>query len=221
MMGGPVSSELATPTGVSLLVNLAKEVVRFYPSMKPTGIGYGAGAKDFAEMPNILRIAVGERWDHQPLRDEIVVLETNLDDVTGEVIGNAVDKLLQEGARDVSVIPMFTKKNRPGHIIKIIADRTTAEHLSKVLMEETGTLGVRLYPCERHILNRETVPIEMEIREAKESINVKVARNRKGEILQIKPEYEEAKRLAKKTGKPLREIVDMVKMKARKALLGE
>jgi len=221
IMGGPVSAELATPTGVSLLVNLAKEAVRFYPSMKPTAIGYGAGTKDFIEMPNILRIMVGEALDYQLLRDEIVVLETNLDDVPGEVIGHAVDRLLQEGARDVSIIPMFTKKNRPGHIIKIIADRTAAEHLSKVLIEETGTLGVRLCPCKRHILNRETTLINMEIEGTKESINVKVSRTRKGEIIQIKPEYEEVKNLAKRTDKPLREIMDEVKMKARKALLGE
>ncbi|MFQ6086809.1 MAG: nickel pincer cofactor biosynthesis protein LarC [Candidatus Bathyarchaeia archaeon] len=220
LMGGPVDSELATPTGVSLLVNLAREVVRFYPSMKPTAIGYGAGTKDFAEMPNVLRITVGEPLDHQLLRDEIVVLETNLDDVTGEVIGHTVDRLLQEGTRDVSVIPMFTKKNRPGHIIKIIADRTTAEHLSQVLIKETGTLGVRIYPCERRILNRETIPINIEIGQIKELINVKVARNRKGKIVQIKPEYEEVKSLAEKTGKPLREIMDTVKTKARKVLFG-
>lgn len=221
IIGGPVNFELATPTGVSLLVNLAKEAVRFYPSMKPTAIGYGAGTKDFSEMPNILRITVGEALDYQLLKDEIVVLETNLDDVTGEVIGHAVDKLLQEGARDVSVIPMFTKKNRPGHIIKIIADRTTAEHLSKVLMKETGTLGVRIYPCERRVLNREIIQLNVEIAEIKESISVKVARNRKGKILQIKPEYEEVKGLAEKSGKSLREVMDMVKMKARKVLSGE
>jgi hypothetical protein len=221
IIGGPVSSELATPTGVSLLVNLAKEVVRFYPAMKPTAIGYGAGTKDFEEMPNILRIAVGEPLDYRLLRDEIVVLETNLDDVTGEVIGHAVNKLLQEGARDVSVIPMFTKKNRPGHIVKIIADRTTVEHLSKVLMEETGTLGVRIYPCERHILNRESISVNIEIEGIKASVNVKVARNRRGEIIQVKPEYEEVKSLAEKTEKSLREIMDRVKMKARKALFGE
>jgi hypothetical protein len=221
IMGGPVSSELATPTGVSLLVNIVQEVVRFYPPMTPTAIGYGAGTKDFAEMPNVLRITVGQLLDYQFLRDEIIVLETNLDDVTGEVIGHAVDKLLQEGARDVCVIPMFTKKNRPGHIIKAIADRTTMEHLIKVLIDETGTLGVRVYPCERRILNREIVPVKVEIEDAKESINVKVARNLKGEVLQVKPEYEEVKRIAKKTCKPIRQIMDEVKMKARKALLGE
>jgi hypothetical protein len=219
MIGGPVESELATPTGVSLLVNLAHEIVRFYPLMKPTAIGYGAGAKDFAEMPNVLRITLGEPFDYQLLRDEISVLETNLDDVTGEVIGHTVDRLLQEGARDVSVIPMFTKKNRPGQILKVIADKTGVERLSRILIEETGTLGVRIYPCERRILHRESIPIDILIDDVKELVNVKVARDGRGEIVKIKPEYDDIKRVADKTNKPLREITDLVRMKAREALL--
>jgi len=73
MIGGPIDSELATPTGVSLLVNLAHEIIRFYPPMKPSAIGYGAGTKDFAEMPNVLRITLGEPLDYQLLRDQIYV----------------------------------------------------------------------------------------------------------------------------------------------------
>jgi uncharacterized protein (TIGR00299 family) protein len=219
MIGGPIESELATPTGASLLVNLAREVIRFYPLIKPTAIGYGAGTKDFAEMPNVLRITLGESLDYQLLKDEISVLETNLDDVAGEIIGHTVDKLLQEGARDVSVIPMFTKKSRPGQILKIIADKTAVERLSRVLIEETGTLGVRVYPCERHILNRESVPVEILIDDMKEFVNVKVAKDGRGEIVHIKPEYDDIKRVAEKTSKPLREITELVKMKAREVLL--
>jgi uncharacterized protein (TIGR00299 family) protein len=219
MIGGPIDSELATPTGVSLLVNLAHEVIRFYPPMRPSAIGYGAGIKDFAEMPNVLRITLGEPLDYQLLRDQIWVLETNLDDVTGEIIGHTVDRLLQEGARDVSVIPMFTKKNRPGQIVKIIADKTDAERLSRILIEETGSIGVRIYPCERHILNRESVPIDILIDDIKELVNVKVAKDSRGEIVQIKPEYNDVKKVADKTNKSLREITDLVKMKAREFLL--
>jgi hypothetical protein len=220
MVGGPVESELATPTGVSLLVNLAHEVIRFYPSMKPTAIGYGAGTKNFAEMPNVLRITLGEPFDYQLLRDEIYVLETNLDDVTGEIIGHTVDRLLREGARDVSVIPMFTKKNRPGQILKILADRTDVERLTRILIKETGTLGVRAYPCERHILNRESIQINIRIGNTKETVNVKIARDGKGEIVQMKPEYDDVKRVADKTNKPLREITDLVKAKARERFHG-
>jgi hypothetical protein len=219
MIGGPIESELATPTGTSLLVNLAHEVIRFYPLMKPAAIGYGAGTKDFAEMPNVLRITSGEPLDYQLLRDEIFVLETNLDDVTGETVGHTVDKLFQGGARDVCVIPMFTKKNRPGQILKIIADRTDVERLSRVLIEETGTLGVRIYPCQRHILNRESIPVDILIDDMKEIVNVKVAKDSRGEILHIKPEYDDIKKLADKTNKPLKEITELVKTKAREVLL--
>lgn len=219
MIGGPIESELATPTGVSLLVNLAQEVVRFYPPMRPIAVGYGAGIRDFVEMPNVLRITLGELIDYRLLRDEIVVLETNLDDVAGEVVGHAVNRLLREGARDVSVIPMFTKKNRPGQILKVIVDRTGVERLSRALMEETGTLGVRVYPCERRILSRESIRMDVSVNDIKELVNVKVARDGEGEIVQIKPEYEDIKRIAEKTGKPLREIAELVRTKAREVLL--
>jgi uncharacterized protein (TIGR00299 family) protein len=218
MIGGPIESELATPTGASLLVNLAREVIRFYPLMRPATIGYGAGERDFAETPNVLRITLGETLDYHLLRDEVSVLETNLDDVAGEVIGHTVDKLLQEGARDVSVIPMFTKKSRPGQILKILADKTDVERLSRILMEETGTIGVRICPCERRILNRESIPVDILVDDVKEIVNVKIARDGEGRIVQVKPEYDDIKRVADKTDKPLREITELVKMKAREAL---
>jgi len=213
--GGPVESELTTPTGAAILVNLANEVSCFYPEMTPLKIGYGAGNKNFKEMPNVLRLTVGEPLNNWLLKDEIAILETNLDDVTGEIIGNSLDKLLREGAKDVSIIPMFTKKNRPGQILKIVADRKDVKRLSRVVMEETGTLGVRVYPCERHIISREVISVDVLIDDVKERIKVKVAKDRNGKIIRIKPEYDEAKRLSDKTGKPLREINDIVTMRAR------
>jgi uncharacterized protein (TIGR00299 family) protein len=221
LKGGPVESELATPTGASILVNLADEVSRFYPEMTPLKVGYGAGTKDFEEMPNVLRITVGKPLESWLLKDEIAILETNLDDVTGEIVGNSVDKLLREGAKDVSIIPMFTKKNRPGQILKIVADRKDVAHLSRIVMEETGTLGVRVYPCERHIITRDLYSVEVLVDDAKELVKVKVAKDRKGKIIRIKPEYEDVKKIADKTGKPLREIVELVTMRAREALLKE
>ena len=217
--GGPVESELTTPTGAAILVNLANEVSCFYPEMAPLKTGYGAGNKDFEDMPNVLRLTVGAPLDNWLLKDEIAILETNLDDVTGEIIGNALDKLLREGAKDVSIIPMFTKKNRPGQILKIVADRKDVKHLSRVMMEETGTLGVRVYPCERHIINREVISVDVLIGDVKARVKVKVAKDRKGKVIRIKPEYEDAKRLSDKTGKPLREINDIITLKAQEFLL--
>ncbi|MEM2123685.1 MAG: nickel pincer cofactor biosynthesis protein LarC, partial [Candidatus Bathyarchaeia archaeon] len=219
LIGGPVESELATPTGVSILVNLVQEVSRFHPLMKPTAIGYGAGERDFMEMPNILRITLGDFLDHQFLRDEISVLETNLDDVTGEILGHTVDRLLQEGARDVCIIPMFTKKNRPGQILKVIVDQVDAERLSQVLMEETGTLGIRVHPCRRYILSRESLTVEVQVDGVKEFVKIKVAKDGEGGIMRIKPEYDDVERIARKTGRPLREIMELAEMKAREALL--
>jgi len=143
------------------------------------------------------------------VKDEIAVLETNIDDATGEVLGYTVDKLLAEGAKDVSLMPVFTKKNRPAQIIKVIADQKDVPHLSEVLIAETGTLGVRVYYCERHIINRELLVVDLSVMGNKESVRVKVSKNAKGEIVRIKPEYEDLKLLAEKTKKPLRELLDM------------
>ena len=219
MMGGYIESELATPTGISMLVNLAHDVIRFYPSMKPTAIGYGAGTKDFIETPNVLRITIGYPIGSQLLRDEIFVLETNLDDVTGEVVGHAMNTLLQEGAKDVISIPMFTKKNRPGQMLKIVADKTDIEHLSRILIEETGTLGVRVDPCERRKLGRESILMDLLINGMKERVNVKIAKDSEGKVVRIKPEYADLKRVAAKTNKPLREIMSLVEIKAREFIL--
>jgi len=214
MLGQQVDSELATPTGVSILVNLAHKVTSSYPLMKPVSVGYGAGTKEFAEIANVLRITTGENTQRRLFTDEIYVLETNVDDVPGEVIGHTLDRILKEGARDFSIVPMFTKKNRPGQILKVIADEGKTEELAQILMEETGTLGVRVYPCQRYVLARESVIIDATIEGVKEQVSVRVARNNKGEIVQIKPEYEEARRLAMKTGRPLKELSNLIQREA-------
>jgi uncharacterized protein (TIGR00299 family) protein len=216
--GGPIEAELATPTGVSILVNLVDEVIQFYPSMTPLKIGYGAGTKEFAQMPAILRLTIGEAIESELVKDEIAVLETNIDDASGEVLGYTLEKLLSEGAKDVSIIPMYTKKNRPGQIIKVVADQKDVEHLSKILIDETGTLGVRVYFCERHIINRELHTVDLLVMGNKETVRVKVAKNQNGDIIQIKPEYEDLKKLAEKTKKPLRELSEIAVSRAREVL---
>ncbi len=217
--GGPVESELATPTGASLIVNLATEVSRFYPEVAPMKVGYGAGGKEFAEIPNVLRIVMGKSVESCTMTDQIAVLETNVDDVSGEIVGHAVDMLLAEGAKDVCVIPMFTKKSRPGQIIKVIADQKDAKRLSRTLIEETGTLGVRVHLCERHIMNRESSTVEILVGKAKETVKIKIAKAPQGNIVRVKPEYDDLKRLAEKTGKPLRELAEMAVSKAREAFI--
>ncbi|MFB3888272.1 MAG: nickel pincer cofactor biosynthesis protein LarC [Candidatus Bathyarchaeia archaeon] len=218
LVGGQTKSELATPTGVALLVNMIHEVVSFYPEIKPMYVGYGAGAKDFKEIGNVLRVVIGETPDQALSTDKICVLETNLDDVTGEIIGYTINKLMKEGAKDVSVIPITTKKNRPGQIISVMADTGSAERLAQLLINETGTLGVRVFPCNRYILARESATVEVELEGIKEQAKVKIARDSQGNIIQVKPEFDSAERLANKTGKPVKQVIELIAGKARKSL---
>jgi len=216
--GGPVESELATPTGAAILINLVSEVTRFYPEMAPVKVGYGAGDKEFSEIPNFLRITMGKPLETNLIRDQIAILETNVDDVSGEVIGYVVDRLFLEGAKDVSVVPVFTKKNRPAQIIKVIADQKDTQHLTQVLIDETGTLGVRVYHCERHIVARDIYLINLTIAGQEELIKIKCSKNSQGKIINLKPEFEDLKRLAEKTGLSLRELSELATTKARRTL---
>jgi len=119
--GGQAKEELTTPTGASLLVNLAKSCSEFYPSMKVKSIGYGAGKKNFEGFANVLKIVKGEKTDHFQ-QDSVQILETNIDDVSGEVLGNMIDKIMSSGAKDVTVSPAITKKGRPTHLVSIICN---------------------------------------------------------------------------------------------------
>jgi pyridinium-3,5-bisthiocarboxylic acid mononucleotide nickel chelatase len=203
---GPANIELSTPTGVAITVNLVSEYSESYPSFKPERIGYGAGSKELDEVANVLRLTIGERLGASHPHDDMVILETNLDDVSGEVIGYAVEKLMSEGARDVTVTPVLMKKNRPGQILSVIASTKNAERLASILFEETGTLGVREIPVHRHIANREISIIELKIGSQSHKIRVKVARSANGRILRAKPEYDDLRRIAGRTGVSLREL---------------
>ena len=205
LIGRPAPCELSTPTGVALLASLGPKITSSYPPMKPVRVGYGAGERDLPHMPNVLRIVLGEPIDELPT-DEVWVIETNVDDVSGELLGYLSERIMREGALDFSIIPMFAKKNRPGFILKVLAEEEEVERLSKILMREIGTLGVRFYPCRRYILPRETREIEVEIMGEREKIRIKVAEDEKGKICRIKPEFEDLKRISEKWDIPLREI---------------
>ncbi len=202
IVGGPVQAELATPTGVSLLANLVDETIKFYPMMKPLAVGVGAGRQDFKTVPNILRLTLGESNSKLPT-EEIVILETNLDDITGEHLAHASEVLMDSGAKDVTIIPAIAKKGRPAYLLRIISNASKAEDLAEKIMLETGTLGVRITTAIRHIALRDVVRVPVNIAGKKFSVSVKVSRNSKGDAIAIKPEYEEIKKLAKKLDVPV------------------
>ena len=160
--GGNVKDELTTPTGASILVNLAKECSEFYPSMKIQSVGYGAGQKDFEGFSNVLKIVRGVLSTQLQL-DTVKILETNVDDVSGEVLGNMIEKIMAHGAKDVTISSAITKKGRPTNLVSVICDSDTMNSIMDLLVTETGTLGVRVRTSQRYIVPRSVKIISMNI----------------------------------------------------------
>ncbi len=215
--GGPVQAELATPTGVSILANLTTHSTRNYPSFTPERVGYGAGRRNFSEFPNVLRAMIGSQ-DLDRIQEEVTVLETNLDDVTGEVVGFLVERLFEEGASDVHAIPAVGKKSRPCQILRVISKPDHVEELAEILFEETGTLGVRIYNVMREVASREIRKVTILIEGRRLQVRVKVSTNARGRIINVKPEYEDVANLARRFHIPLRRLSEAVVLKAMEQL---
>ncbi|WNY22722.1 Pyridinium-3,5-bisthiocarboxylic acid mononucleotide nickel insertion protein [Methanimicrococcus hongohii] len=198
--------ELLTPTGAALLSHFA--VPAQMQTSKTVRIGYGAGDAD-TETPNVLRASLIEYSGCLPLqKDQIDVLETNVDDVTGEVLGNLVENLMASGALDVSVFPIYMKKGRPAHMIKVISKTKDSEMLARQIIRETGSLGVRVMPTKHRLsVKREIVSTAVEFCGKSYEIPFKIARFTDGELITISAEFENCKLIANETGLPLREII--------------
>ena len=172
--GGPVTDELTTPTGASILVNLVSSCKEFFVDMSIDSVGYGAGTKEFDDFANVLKIIQGK--SNQTLdKDSVKILETNLDDVSGEVIANTIEKLMENGAKDVTVTQAITKKGRPTQLISIICDSQHANSLLNILINETKTLGVRIRTSERFIVPRKILESDVTIENQKFSVRYKIS----------------------------------------------
>ncbi|GIW78923.1 MAG: UPF0272 protein [Gemmatales bacterium] len=201
-----IQAELTTPTGAAILTTVVTEWTET-PNLSIECIGYGAGTKDFKEQPNLLRILVGKASDPATLTgllsDQVCVLETNLDDVPGEVVGYCYDLLFQAGALDVYSTPIFMKKNRPGIKLTVLAKPSDVGKIEEILFRETATLGIRRCTVNRHILQRETGEVETPWGPVKGKFC-----RRDGEGTWFSPEYEDCARLARENGIPLREVLE-------------
>ncbi len=206
MVGGPVASELATPTGSAIYAEICDEIKEFIPLIKPEKVAYGAGRKDF-DHPNVLRIIKSSDMAES---DEIDVIETNIDHLTGEEIGYLFDRIMDEGASDVSITPIIMKKNRQGSLLKVISARKNREHLIDVIFKEVGTLGIRITPnLHRGIAKREFVKKTFNINGNDYEVTFKIAYIN-GEIISERPEYDDLKRIAEDSGLPLRKVKEMI-----------
>lgn len=188
--------ELTTPTGAAVVAALAEEFGAM-PPMQIDRIGYGAGARDFQEHANVLRVLVG-RASGAKESTVVTVIEANIDDSSPQVIGYALERLMDSGALDASVQTIAMKKNRPGVLVQVIAKPEDREKLASILFAETSTLGVRTCSAERIVTPREIVPVET--RFGKVRVKVSASGN-------PAPEFEDCRAIASTAGVPLREVM--------------
>jgi uncharacterized protein (TIGR00299 family) protein len=202
----PVKAELTTPTGAAILTTVVQEWVET-PVMTVERIGHGAGQRDFLEQPNLLRLFVGTAADaaNPAERDQVWMLETNLDDVPAEVIGYCFERLFAAGALDVFSMPIQMKKNRPGVLLSVLAPEGAVAGLEAILFRETETFGIRRYPVQRSILRREIVIVETPWGPVRGKRGW-----REGGPNVFSPEYEDCARVAREQGVPLREVYAVV-----------
>ena len=220
LKGGPVEAELLTPTGAAIFAHFA-EGVDSLPPLKLSESGYGAGGYSFPDHPNVLRALVGDGAGRLT-RDEITVLETNLDDAPPEVLGGLQETLTAAGARDVSILPATMKKSRPGHLVKVIVKPEDAERVARTLAEETGTLGVREHGAgHRWVASRSFETATLDIGGQEYEVAVKVASDAVGDIYDYSAEYDDALAVALETDLSVREVMRRAVETVRPAVSGE
>ncbi|HEY0098227.1 MAG TPA: nickel pincer cofactor biosynthesis protein LarC [Pyrinomonadaceae bacterium] len=199
-----IKGELVTPTGAAIISTVSAEFGAL-PRMRVAATGYGAGTREYKDFPNVLRVIIGETEavetavEKLSRREELIMIETNLDDTTPQVLGYVSERAFALGALDCFLTPVQMKKNRPGVLVSILCRPAAQEALTQLLFAETTTLGVRSYEVERRALAREFVSVETEFGR----ISVKVARGGDGRVSNVAPEFEDCRAAALGAGVPL------------------
>jgi pyridinium-3,5-bisthiocarboxylic acid mononucleotide nickel chelatase len=206
---GDGAAELVTPTGAAIVAALGRPGA-MPERMVVERVGYGAGDRELGDRPNLLRVLLGERPAGIGV-DSLLLLETNLDDLNPELYEYVMERLFGEGARDVYFAPIHMKKNRPAVLLSVLADPARRDALTRVLFDETSTLGVRVLPVERLRVERETGEVETRFGR----VRVKIGKDPRG-VVNVAPEYEDCKRAANAAGVPLK----LVYQEATAAALG-
>lgn len=197
------TGELITPTAAAILTTLADSFGPL-PEMTISYIGYGAGTRDGQTRPNLLRVMIG-----QPVsmveHDSITILETNVDDISPEIVGYCMDLLLDTGALDVYAVPIQMKKSRPGLLLTVLCENDRVSEMERILYTETSTLGIRRRTVQRSKLQRRFETVSTPFGE----INVKIGTGE--DIKTVSPEFEDCKKAALKHKVPLRVVIDAAK----------
>ncbi|HJM79475.1 MAG TPA: nickel pincer cofactor biosynthesis protein LarC [Nitrosopumilus sp.] len=202
IQGNNANEELTTPTGACILVNLTNNSIKHYPTMNVKSIGYGAGQKNFETFSNVLKIIQGN--EDQTGMDLVKILETNVDDVSGEILGHLIEKIMKVGAKDVSIYPGITKKGRPTKLISVICDDEKVDAVTDILVLETGTLGIRISDSNRFIVPRTNHSFSLTFENKSFEINYKKS-TYKGKT-HFKIEFEDLKNISETLEKPIRDV---------------
>lgn len=202
--------ELVTPTGAAIAAAI-RTSDHLPEQFKIKKIGMGAGKRTY-DRPGILRAMFLERQESQTDQDEIIKLETNIDDCSGEAMGYVMERLFEEGAYDVSYIPLYMKKNRPAYQLNVICTEEKVRRLERVIFENTTTIGIRRVKMERTILKREVRTISTPYGLAK----VKICQSESGQT--VYPEYESIAQLSRKSGKSYLEMYQLIAEQGRKEI---
>lgn len=208
IMGNTAGGETTTPTGACILASLADRSAEFYPPMKVASVGYGAGQKDFAGFANVLKVVRGTTGNSLGM-DTVKILETNVDDVSGEVLGNMIERVMKDGALDASICPGTTKKGRPTNLISVICRDEDVERIVDTMVLETGTLGVRISESARFVVSRtiHNTHVSVEGR----SFQVVFKRSTFKGRTDFKIEFDDLKRISEAVGKPIKETESLVR----------
>jgi pyridinium-3,5-bisthiocarboxylic acid mononucleotide nickel chelatase len=198
--------EMVTPTGAAIITTIAAAYGP-PPVFVPEQVGYGAGGRDPKQIANLLRIEIGETTG-SAISDEVVMIETNLDDMNPEVYGHLMDRLFETGARDVYLEQVIMKKGRPGIVLHVLADAATRDALTSLIFEETPTLGVRMTPMQRRILAREAGTVETRWG------SVRVKRAEWNGRVRVTPEYDDCAAIARKHHIPILDVYEAVRRAA-------
>jgi len=196
-----IEAETITPTGAAIVAALGNGFGAA-PAMTIERIGYGAGVKDFPGRPNLLRLVLGHDEDGGR-REEMLVIETNIDDMSPEFYDYLFERLFAAGARDVFLTSVQMKKNRPGTLLTVLAEPSLREEMNDIIFSETSTIGVRYYAVTRAILQREVVSVKTKYGPVK----VKVV-DQPGGGRRAAPEYDDVKRIAARKKVPLKAVYD-------------
>jgi uncharacterized protein (TIGR00299 family) protein len=210
VVAAPIEGETVTPTGAAIVTTLAAGFGPL-PAMEITGVGYGAGSRDTGGMPNLLRIIHGLKTEEKA--EGIWVLEADVDDMIPEILPYLTQLLLKEGALDAAVIPIQMKKGRQGFTLRCLAATAQQEKLAELILRESTTLGVRMYPAERTVLSREVQEVETKYGR----IKIKIAFDKKGKIINLMPEFESCRQAAEEKKIPLKEVYQEAISKGREA----